>query len=92
MARLVAICPPGSVIPASALSESFRPEHNAKAEGDDVRIPPMSLEEAEKHLIRSVLESTGGNRTHAAEILGITREGLRNKMNRLQIDTGSPAQ
>ena len=33
--------------------------------------------------IRSVLENAGGNRTRAAEILGISREGLRVKMPRL---------
>lgn len=47
-------------------------------------IAPMSLQEMEKQLISSVLEHTGGNRTRAAEILGISREGLRTKLQRLQ--------
>jgi DNA-binding protein Fis len=33
-------------------------------------------------MIASALECTGGNRTQAAEILGISREGLRIKMQR----------
>jgi len=45
----------------------------------------MSLHEMEKRLICSVLEHTAGNRTHAAEILGISREGLRTKLLRLQV-------
>jgi DNA-binding protein Fis len=48
-------------------------------------IAPMSLHEMEKQLISSVLQNTGGNRTRAAEILGISREGLRTKLQRLQI-------
>ena len=39
----------------------------------------------EKRLILLVLKSTDGNRTRAAEILGISREGLRTKMQRLDI-------
>jgi DNA-binding protein Fis len=45
----------------------------------------MSLQEMEKQLIFSVLEHTAGNRTRAAEILGISREGLRTKLQRLRI-------
>ena len=46
-------------------------------------IQPMSLAEMEKKLILAVLHDTTGNRTHAAEILGISREGLRTKMQKL---------
>ncbi len=35
-------------------------------------------------LIRRALEHTGGNRARAAKLLGITREGLRKKLIRLQ--------
>ncbi len=49
----------------------------------------MPLEEMEKGLILSVLEHTGGNRTRAAEVLGISREGLRTKMQRLRISRGN---
>jgi transcriptional regulator with GAF, ATPase, and Fis domain len=84
MARLVAVSTPGSDIPAEALSENVRgPEKQQSPQADDFEIPPMSLAQMERHLIRSVLQSTGGNRSHAAEILGITREGLRNKIQRL---------
>jgi two-component system response regulator HydG len=40
----------------------------------------MSLQEVEKALILKTLEDTGGNRTRAAEILGINRRTLQNKL------------
>jgi len=81
MSRLVAMCPPGEEIPASALNDRIaRRKPTAQKETD---IQPMSLAEMEKKLIMAVLHDTTGNRTHAAEILGISREGLRTKMQKL---------
>jgi two-component system response regulator HydG len=40
----------------------------------------LSLKEAERELICKTLERTGGNRTKAAEILGISRATLHNKL------------
>jgi transcriptional regulator with GAF, ATPase, and Fis domain len=50
-------------------------------------VAPMSLHEMEKQLILVVLEHTDGNRTRAARILGISREGLRTKLLRHQISS-----
>lgn len=87
MARLSAVSPSGSVIAVDALSENIREtKRNHQPPAKEVRIPPMSLDEMERLLIRSVLESTGGNRSQAAGVLGVTREGLRNKINRLGLD------
>ncbi len=44
-------------------------------------IQPASLKEIEKNVILNTLDQTNGNRTHAAEILGISVRTLRNKMN-----------
>ena len=44
-----------------------------------------SLAEVEKELIEHHLRQAGGNKTQAAKILGISREGLRKKMKRLGI-------
>ena len=41
----------------------------------------MSMKEAEKKLIFETLKETGGNRTHASRILGISIRTLRNKLN-----------
>lgn len=43
--------------------------------------PLSSLKEMEKKLIAQALKETGGNRTRAAEILGISVRTLRNKLN-----------
>jgi transcriptional regulator with GAF, ATPase, and Fis domain len=94
IARLVAVSPPGSTIEASALNERIRgtsrtsASSGAETSGRAATLPPMSLDEMEKRLILSVLEHTGGNRTRAAEVLGISREGLRTKMQRLGISGG----
>jgi two-component system response regulator HydG len=40
----------------------------------------ISLQEVEKALILKTLEDTGGNRSRAAEILGINRRTLQNKL------------
>jgi two-component system response regulator FlrC len=43
--------------------------------------PAVSLKEMEKNVIFKALDQTKGNRTHAAEILGISVRTLRNKLN-----------
>jgi DNA-binding NtrC family response regulator len=41
---------------------------------------PFSLREMEKNMIYKALEKTNGNRTHAADLLGISIRTLRNKL------------
>lgn len=43
--------------------------------------PTTTLKEMEKQIIFNALDHTNGNRTHAAEILGISVRTLRNKLN-----------
>ncbi len=45
---------------------------------------PLNLQEAEQILVREALKESGGNKSRAAELLGITREGLRKKLLRLE--------
>jgi DNA-binding NtrC family response regulator len=47
-----------------------------------------TLDEVETAHIRTVLASSGGNKTRAAEILGIDRKTLREKMKRLEANPG----
>jgi len=51
--------------------------------------PPLSLaaatENMERAMIKEALCATSGNRTQAAKLLGITRNGLAIKMERLLI-------
>jgi len=87
MSRLVALASPDIPCGADLLNERIRNRDKGEAALNSPAAPvaPMSLHEMEKQLIASVLQHTGGNRTHAAEILGISREGLRTKLQRLQI-------
>ena len=44
-------------------------------------VPTLNLDDAESAMIHEALRATGGNRTRAAELLGITDRTLRNKLN-----------
>ena len=46
-----------------------------------VGIYDMVIREVEKPMLQSVMRQTGGNQTQAAEMLGITRNTLRRKLN-----------
>ena len=60
----------------------FLSEENKQPDFVTQRIAPsVSLKEMEKKVILNTLDHTNGNRTHAAEILGISVRTLRNKMN-----------
>ena len=87
MARLAALASPEVPCGADLLNERIRARSNGQSAVSPPALPvaPMSLHEMEKQLIDSVLQYTGGNRTRAAEILGISREGLRTKLQRLHI-------
>ena len=50
--------------------------------------PGMTVDEAEQKLIMATLESAGGNKTRAAEMLGISLKTLHNKLNRFKREWG----
>jgi DNA-binding NtrC family response regulator len=87
MARFVALAPADVPCGADLLNDRIRKGANGRVavSAQGLPVAPMSLHEMEKQLILSVLQHTRGNRTRAAEILGISREGLRTKLQRLQI-------
>jgi DNA-binding NtrC family response regulator len=87
MARLAALASADIPCSADLLNERIRNRGNGPSAVSSQAAPvaPMSLQEMEKQLIFSVLRHTGGNRTRAAEVLGISREGLRAKLQRLQV-------
>lgn len=72
--------------------EEIRPEHlpftASRGENDRrkawIHFPEegINLEETEKNLIEAALEKSGGNRTKAAALLGITRSALLYRMNK----------
>jgi len=87
MTRLVALSASDVPCGANLLNERIRSRGNGQSTVSSAAaaVAPMSLHEMEKRLIFSVLQHTAGNRTRAAELLGISREGLRTKLQRLQI-------
>jgi len=72
----------GGVIEASDLPEALQRWARSPAQ-------PRSLAELEADHIRAVLESVAGNKTRAAEILGINRKTLRGKLKQLSEDAGT---
>jgi transcriptional regulator with GAF, ATPase, and Fis domain len=76
--RLVAVTPEGQPVTVDRLSQRIT--------RSDGRTHLVSLAEQEKELIELHLRLAGGNRTRAAQSLGISREGLRKKMKRLELD------
>ncbi|MGD1082678.1 MAG: sigma-54 dependent transcriptional regulator [Candidatus Sulfotelmatobacter sp.] len=91
MARLAALASADVPCGSDLLNERIRNCGNSQSAISSPATPvaPMSLYEMEKQLIFSVLQHTGGNRTRAADILGISREGLRTKLQRFQIPADS---
>ncbi len=70
----------GEIIASADLPPQIQALSDEKA-GVGVRFPAgISLQEVEKALILETLEDTGGNRSRAAEILGINRRTLQNKL------------
>lgn len=72
-------------LPPAVRASAARTANQAHEPESIDRPDARTLEESETEIIRLTLEQTGGNRTRAAEILGITRRGLIYKLKRLGI-------
>jgi DNA-binding NtrC family response regulator len=70
----------GAVQPRDA---AMAPASEAVADED------LNLEHAERRLIRLALDRAAGNITYAARLLGVSRDTLRYRLDRLQIRAGS---
>jgi transcriptional regulator with PAS, ATPase and Fis domain len=79
----------GSVIDVQDLppfSDLAAPVQTAAASPAGAGLSPgTTVEEAERKLIELTLEHTGGNKTRAADMLGISLKTLHNKLNRLNL-------
>jgi DNA-binding NtrC family response regulator len=83
----VADCPPAEPPPFIPPASSWRP----LASGRMIPVlelpkPGTSLEEVERELVGLALKQTGGNQTHAAKLLDISRDALRYKMKKFGFD------
>jgi DNA-binding NtrC family response regulator len=74
--RLVILCP-GDAVELDQLPAEYRP---APGSADDRLTRVTSLEDLERAHIQRVLDRVDGNKTRAAEILGISRQTLRTKL------------
>ncbi|HXO19745.1 MAG TPA: sigma 54-interacting transcriptional regulator [Thermoanaerobaculia bacterium] len=91
--RLVYRCPAGSAIDSSMLSEVLQrpaadtaPTASMSIEDDPASLNlQQAVDRLERRLITRALERTGGNRSQAARLLGISRNGLADKLERLGI-------
>lgn len=70
--------------------DDLPPGVRSGAEGASVRLPVgSSLADAERQLIRETLASTGGNKSRTAEILGIGRKTLYQKIEEYDLEAKS---
>ncbi|MEO5817360.1 MAG: sigma-54 dependent transcriptional regulator [Gemmatimonadaceae bacterium] len=70
---------PGRMRPQSAVEAGGALNHVAPG---SVLLTSLNVADAEQHLIARALDVSGGNRTRAAELLGISIRTLRSKLNR----------
>jgi len=76
-----ALVAPGDLPPLSG------PQPAARAAGGGLA-PGTTVDEAERQLIEITLQHTSGNKTRAAEMLGISLKTLHNKLNRMKAEQG----
>jgi DNA-binding NtrC family response regulator len=66
------------------LAADRRSSPSSGGSGDVMLTPGMTVDEAEQKLIVATLDAAGGNKTRAAEMLGISLKTLHNKLNRMK--------
>jgi DNA-binding NtrC family response regulator len=66
------------------LTPEKRPVAQAAAGPELTLTPGMTVDEAEQRLILATLDAASGNKTRAAEMLGISLKTLHNKLNRMK--------
>jgi two-component system response regulator AtoC len=81
----VSVLAPGPVTTADDLPEELRPDAEHFASETPVPLGE-ALAETEKLCILNALKATGGNRTKAADLLGISRKNLWQKMKLYEIE------
>ncbi len=94
--RAVILCPDGAPLDATHLPRTFgTPQLPMPARVNDANVVPVrvgnTVDEAERMLILRTLESTGQNKTRAAEILGVSLKTLHNKLKEYNNSREDPA-
>ena len=92
--RAVVLCSDGAPLDANHLTANFGKQQMSAPAADDTSAVPVrvgnTVDEAERMLILKTLESTGQNKTRAAEILGVSLKTLHNKLKEYS-QAGQPA-
>jgi DNA-binding NtrC family response regulator len=92
--RAVILCPDGAPLDAGHLPSGFGSSQLTAAQSVDAGMVPVrvgsTVDEAEQMLILRTLEATGGNKTRAAEILGVSLKTLHNKLKEYNKSTDDP--
>jgi transcriptional regulator with PAS, ATPase and Fis domain len=82
--RAVILCLDGAPLDAGHLPPGFGSSQSAAERSVDASLVPVrvgsTVDDAERLLILRTLEATGGNKTRAAEILGVSLKTLHNKL------------
>ena len=82
--RAVILCPDGAPLDAGHLPPGFAKGASLAVQASDASLVPVhvgnTVDEGERLLILRTLESTGQNKTRAAEILAISLKTLHNKL------------
>jgi len=71
---------------ADLLPHIAHPESRARGPGQSGELPTLNIKELERITIEKALKSSGGNKTHAAKVLGLSRRGLLKKLERYRAD------
>ena len=74
----------GTVIEVSDLPPALTALRDTPQEGPFADLP--TLDEVERRYLRHVLEAVGGNRTRAAEVLGVDRRTLYRMAERFNVE------
>lgn len=96
MERITALAT-GPIVMPHELSPRLSSLVNGTVERQPERLRPcwdqreLNIERMEKALVKAALQHAGGNKSRAADLLGITREGLRRKLLRMQENAGTSA-
>ena len=76
----------GSIRNPSAAIQSFQPKEEPAPKSPISRSLPDAVEQLERRLIEEALRNSGGNKQKAAQVLGLSRQGLIKKLKRLSIN------
>ena len=68
-------------IEADSFSDHIRFPEN-RIDPKNVELPTLNIKDLERQAIERALDTVGGNKTHAAKVLGLSRRGLLKKLER----------